>query len=394
MRLLNAIIGKIDLSIKPEDIPLLVPEEQYNGLGEVYDAVVKWYHGKANGGRITSRWWNSAANYIKVNKKPIMGSANGHGADEMSLYTYGIKTDDEAAYTRISIPNIAANEALILACKQGVAEFSNICNCELIDGEYGEQKGEEPPYIDAVRRGAIKQELCNSADEKEYMDLIRRGRVDYKSDSTETIVNGKVCRNAFKKMLSDGNKKLANNVLQAIAKRNRSNGMKKYFNAEGDETGVGPDDALEAIKKAIESNLTSKVDVAKSLGLELVDKEAEAMNADSAETLAAVAEVLGLPPESKKADLLFALEALDEAVAEVETNKRVPEGKTLKNGAANPVWVHCNKAVVKNLRNLKAVDKELEDDVVYKSLKIANAQGVKIANVVTTAPAGGNRIWG
>jgi hypothetical protein len=82
-----------------------------------------------------------------------------------------------------------------------------------------------------VREGAFKQEILNSADEAEYVKLIRRGRIDNKSDTAEPVVNGKVCREAFKKMLTSGNKKLANNVLNEIAKFNRRIKTMKYFNA-------------------------------------------------------------------------------------------------------------------------------------------------------------------
>jgi hypothetical protein len=394
MRLVNA--GGEVSSIAPETIPALIPQERLDALGaDVYQCVVSMKcPASANGGVCGAAWWNSSFDWIKKNRRPMPGSYNGHESDVVSFFCIGGKIENGAALLRLAIPKTAANADLINACKMGVQQFSNVAHCELVNGEYGEERG--TPQIDAVKEGRIEQSILNGAEEAEVMKLTAAGKIDYVNKSESVIINGKVSKLWAVKNQNGPNKAVSGRILNAMAKRRRQMMKNKYYNAEGEPSGVATEDALEAIKTAIANNTISVDEVINAIGA--ADKMAAPSEKNAAKTVEDVKKFLELPPEAAAEEIAKALDELKKialettaATAEIEANRLLPEGRLINN-APNPAWEYAHGKIIaaRNAEERKKIIEALGGDVIFTALKKANAMGRPIAG----ADAKRKGIWG
>jgi hypothetical protein len=309
------------------------------------------------------------------------GSYNGHDSDIVSFFAVGGKIENGRAFLRLAIPATQANADLINACKMGVQQFSNVVHCEIIDGEYGEEQG--TPQIDAVKEGRLEQEIMNSNEEKVIMDLIARGKIDYIHENGESIINGKVSKVWAVKNQNGHNKAVAGRVLNAIA-RSKKMLTRKYFNAEGEPSGIATEDAIEALKVAVSNNTISVDEIIEKVGAR--EKVATEEQKNAVKSIEEIRAFLELP---ENADAEKSIQALDDlkkiaeetsaATAEIEANRLCPEGK-LVNGKENPAWkyAHGKIAAARNAGDREKVVLAFNADAIFTALKHANAVGAVI----------------
>jgi hypothetical protein len=381
MRRVNA--GGTVRAISPDAVPLLIPQARMDSLGsEVYQCVIGMKcPAQANGGVCGEIWWNSAFKWMKENGRPMPGSYNGHDSDVVSFFSVGGKIENGAALVRLAIPSTPANADLINACKMGAQQFSNVAHCALANGEYGRETA--TPQIDAVKEGRIEQSLLNDAEEAEAMRLAASGKIDWVNESESAILNGKVSKLWAVKNQNGVNKAVSGRILNAIANARRRRTMKngKYFNAEGEPSGVATEDALEALKTAIANNAISMDEVIAAIGAQ--NKVATPEQKNAARTVDEIRKFLELAPEAGAEEIKKALDELkkvadetSEAAAEVETNKLLPEGKLINN-VENAAWTYAHGKIrlARNGEDRKKIIEGLKADSVFMALKKANAMG-------------------
>jgi transcriptional regulator with XRE-family HTH domain len=388
--------NKAGVQLPPvNDVPILIPDTALAAIKgteetpyEMVEAIE--FPSEGQGGIYTGSYFESLLTQMKT--RPLGGSKTGHDNTKDDFFTIGGRVEHTAenagvAYFRILVPAEGyetTNSGFIRSCKTGNQEFSIVANAEPTRGNDGKVYITEDigkARNDAVPSGAMEQTVSNSAEEKEIMDLISAGMVDYDTDSTELLVNGRVCRRAAAKLIGT-NGKLADRILNAIKKNRKEN------------TSVTKEEIIAAAKAAISNNQLTLEELAQALSME--NKLHNATDEQRAALAKAIAEALELPPDTPAEELIkAATEALKEAaeateaVVENEANS-IAGGAKLKNADGtevdNPAFVYAkNQLAGKRGKTLKNAAEALKKDLVMISLRskqadprtpITNAGGV------------------
>ena len=387
-------------------IPILVPDKAKDsicteGTYEFVEAVK--YPTEGTGGIYTKEYFKSIIDYLS--RYPIPGSKDGHESQSDDFYTIGgelqeTSADEGVCFLRIAVPpedfHGGSNAGLIRSLKAGVPELSLVADVEAERGQDGKayfRKELGRPRNDIVPEGAMDVSVGNSANEMEIMALIEKGAVDMGGESTELVKNGKVFRKAAVNLQSTSDKALAGRVLNAIAvwkskdkknvqKSNRSNGMNKFYNAEGQEITLTYEDVVGWIKNAITNNTLTSEKLMGDIGF--ANKLRKSEDEQREKLASAIIEALELPAESTPQQILEAVkevldenEAVQEEAVEVAANG-LAESKKLKNADGtevdNPVFIYA-KEKLKGLRGkqLNAAAEKLKEDPVMVSLRSKQA---------------------
>jgi hypothetical protein len=390
--------NKAQVKLPPvEDIPILIPTPALSAIKdgekapyEIIEAIP--FPSEGQGGIYTGKYFESLLNQIKT--RPLGGSKTGHENERDDFFTVGGKVEftsesEGICYLRIMIPEQGyetTNSGFIRSCKTGNQEFSIVANVEGVRGNDGgvyfvEDIGKA--RNDAVSEGAMDQAVSNSATEKEIMELISAGKVDLTTDSDKLVHNGMVYRRAAVKLQSRADyKAMAGRVLNAIGKQYKEkNAMTKA-------------EIFEAVKTAVTNNELTLEELAQVVNMQ--NKLRNATDEQRQKLITAIAEILGLPPESPADEMIKAVEgalkdaeSAAEAVADAEANS-LSGGKKIKNADGteddNPVYLYAKDRLAgKRGEKLKNAVKALATDPIALALRSKQADTrTTIANPFNT----------
>jgi hypothetical protein len=378
--------NKADVKLPPvEDVPILIPAPALAAIKdneaspyEIIEAIP--FPSEGQGGIYTGKYFESLLNQIK--ERPLGGSKTGHENERDDFFTVGGKVEytsenEGVCYLRIMIPEQGyetTNSGFIRSCKTGNQEFSVVANVEPVRGNDGvvyfvEDTGKA--RNDAVSEGAMDQTVSNGAKESEIMELISIGKVDLTTDSDQLVHNGTVYRRAAVKLQSSADyKAMAGRVLNAIGKQYKEkNAMTKA-------------EIFEAVRIAVANNELTLEELAQAVNMQ--NKLRNATDEQRQKLIAAIAEILGLPPESPADEMIKAVEdalkdaeSAAEAVADAEANS-LSGGKKIRNADGteddNPVYLYVkNQLAGKRGEKLKNAVKSLATDPVALALRSKQA---------------------
>jgi hypothetical protein len=380
-------------------LPILITSDRFNALGEGGErpfecAVAFTLPVRGTGGIYTDRYYQSVLDGIKERNTPLGGSkTGGMGHDDFSndIFVVGGQVANGKAILRLLIPAFGyetSNEGLIRAVKAGVQQFSIVADPKSSGyGEFVEEAG--IPRFDAVDESAQKQTVYNSATEKQIMDLVSHGEIDIDSEGENLIANGKVCRKAALLLQFNGaDKALGARIMNAIAQKlklKNEAGEPPEEKKMADEKTVSVDEAIKALKVAIENNNLTHAEVASKLGFE--NKLRKNADEDREKAIADIKKALQLEEAASFDEIKAAITELlkendeaAEATAEVEANRMAGTPK-LANGADNSAYVYAI-GKLKNCRTRserERAQKALNDDICFVALKKQNAGGMNFA---------------
>jgi lambda repressor-like predicted transcriptional regulator len=378
--------NKAGTSLPPvADVPVLIPDKALEAIKgneaepyEIIEAIP--FPSEGVGGIYTGNYFESLLKQMK--ERPLGGSKTGHDNEKDDFFTIGGKIErtsenEGTCYLRLMVPADGyetTNSGFIRSCKTGNQEFSIVANVDGVRGNdgktyYAEDIGKA--RNDAVPEGAMEQTVSNSATEKEVMDLIAAGAVDTEIDSSEMIVNGKVCRKAALHMQFNGpDKALGAQIVNAIKKNYKEKNQ------------VTKEELLAAIKAAIANSTLSLKEISQAVGLE--NQLKNATDEQREKLVTAIAEALELPPNTPAEELLTAAKAaFDEAeeaaesVVEAEASN-IANGKKLKNADGtevdNPAYAYAREKLKgQRGQKLKNSIESLKKDTIMLALRSKQA---------------------
>ncbi|GBR73156.1 hypothetical protein NO1_0586 [Candidatus Termititenax aidoneus] len=392
---------KINNGIKTTNIPILVPKENLDAIGDGYEFVETLdYPQDGNGDKFKKGFFEAVLNSLK--NKPIPGDKEGHkeASNHDDFFIIGGKLEDNGDDTgqlhlRVRVPEKDylgnSNDGFVRSLKTGNQYFSLVFAAlpeQLERHEVDTIVNEELLRNDAVNANPAMRDqqvsLKNGLpDETQIIELIRKGNFEKNGLGGTLITDGFVSRpfcirKQFKGTASE--RKLYAKFVKAMSDFEKN--KKKELDMDEEQLRKILADFVREIKGNAETDETRKA-----------AESAEAKIKQLAVALTEIKKALGLPETATDQEVLDAVQSAidaakegDGAVAETEAAKLAGR-TTVKNAEGkdepDPAFEFAKKELVAmghDVRKKELREKKLEDlrnNVVLKKLRSIEADSYK-----------------
>jgi hypothetical protein len=373
----NRTSGAINPRVSPESIPVTIPADALEAIGEGYEFTETLAFPQTGSGGVYNRGvFDGVLDALK--SRPIPGDKRGHSENPNDdFFVIGGKIEGNEAHFRVRVPETdyagMSNEGFIRSLKTGNQKLSLVLDvADDGSGQFNALRSDHGLRNDAVGTlPAMGDQTihANSAKGKELLSLAKSGKI-CESGSDDLIVGGSVNLTAVRKIQPLDNP-LRNMILSAAKNKTIIKENKMEIDEEKLKAMIASA-AKEAVAAVTDQQTKDNTQKKNAADIEQAKKILELAKDALGE------EAADLDAEEVFSRLVAMLKSAEDAAAEAEANKFVGAGlRKNKEGKDTPLFIQVKKEFlalghgVLIRKNCEKEHEKMRNNEVFKALRQA-----------------------